>query len=86
MKEGRKTFQMVGNPIRYNRLGEDASKSSFEKRSRISEGSQKTGNLGEKRAGNHEKQKESPPVWVYLFLSCVIGGGLVFLLKKKSVV
>ena len=86
VKEGRMTFQMVGDPIRYNRLGEDASKSSFEKRSRISEGSQKTGNFGEKRAGNHEKQKESPPIWIYLFLSCVIGGGLVFLLKKKSVV
>ena len=87
VKEGRKTFQMVGDPIRYNRLGEDASKSSFEKRSRNSEsGRQNTGSLREKVSGSHEEQKENPPVWIYLLLSCVIGGGLVFLLKKKSVV
>ena len=87
VKEGRMTFQMEGDPIRYNRLGEDASKSSFEKRSRISEdGRQKTGSLSEKKSGSHENQKESPPVWIYLLLSCVIGGGLVLLLKKKSIV
>ena len=87
VKEGRKTFQMKGNPIRYNRLGEDASKSSVEKRGRSSESiRQKTGNSNEKKNDSHAQRKESPPIWIYLFLSCVIGGGLVFLLKKKLVV
>ena len=78
VQEGRATFQIKGNPIRYDRFGEEATSSYFRKRLRNPRNTQLN-----KETTDHELPASKPSIWIYTFIGAIIAIGSIMLKKRE---
>jgi hypothetical protein len=74
VQAGRMTFQMKGDPIRYNRFGKKASSYYLPKRGRTPRGRKQ-----DEGSSSHEQHEDKPAIWIYAILVVGIAGALHYL-------